>query len=352
MMKNVRRRKLSALLIALSLLGLPGKLAAQTEPTTHVTMDTVVVTATRTEKNLQDVTSSVSVVTREEIERMPAKTVMDVLRNMPGVTVESDRGVYGSSTNNKVLIRGMGGDGQGRVMVLVDGMPVMAPGSNIFEWNSINLNTVERVEVVRGPSSALYGSSAMGGVINIITRRPGENGFQTRVKSSFGRYNSWDENLYHSGSVDRFSYSISAGYSGSHGFNAVPLESPTTAKPIPGRNDKEEKVKNYTAALKLRYDFEDNADITFMADYADYKRTGRYHFAPDYNLYSYKREGLGLQLHKKFDSVDSNLNMRLDFVETDYDSGTVSQITGDAPNDTWQFSPDQSNTFNWAIIRL
>jgi outer membrane receptor protein involved in Fe transport len=347
MMRTVLGCKLFLLLIALIWLGFPNNLSAQAEAPTQVPLDTLVVTATRTEKKLEDVTASVSVVTREEIEQMPVKTVMDVMRNMKGVTVENDRGAYGSSTSNKIVIRGMGGDGQGRVMVLVDGMPAMAPGSNIFEWNSINLNTVERVEVVRGPSSALYGSSAMGGVINIITRRPGENGFETRLKSSYGRYKSWDENFYHSGAFDKFSYSISAGYSSSDGFNAVPLESRSAAKPVPGRNDKAEKVKNYTAALKLRYDFEDNADITFLVNYADYKRTGRYWFAPEYNLYSYSREGLGLGLHKNFGRIDSNLNLRLDFIDTNYDSGTVSKITGDAPNETWQLSVDQNNTFTW-----
>ena len=135
-------------------------------------MNPVVVTATRTKHSLGDVSAAVSVVTRKELDRIPAQNVLDVLRTMSGVTVDSDRSVFGSSTYNKVIIRGMGGNTQGRVLVLVDGMPAMPAGTNIFEWNSINLDAVERIEVVRGPSSALYGSSAMGGVINIITWTP------------------------------------------------------------------------------------------------------------------------------------------------------------------------------------
>lgn len=92
----------------------------------------------------------------------------------------------------------MGGDDvNGRVLVLMDGLPVMTAGNNIFNWDTISLDTVERIEVVRGPASALYGSSAMGGVINIITRKPTEEGFKTTVGTKFGRYNTWQNKLYH-----------------------------------------------------------------------------------------------------------------------------------------------------------
>lgn len=300
-MKTAFRRSWLVLMM-LAWLGTPASLGAQEEPETKVTLDTVVVTATRSEKKIQDVTSSVSVVTREEIERMPATTVMDVLRNTVGVTVEDDRSGYGSSTSNKIVIRGMGGSGQSRILVLVDGMPAQTPGSSIFEWTSVNLNSVERIEVVRGPSSALYGSNAMGGVVNIITKKPSENGFETRIKSRYGRYNSRDENLYHSGRIDKFSYSISAGLSKTHGFNAVPLESVSGNQRPDGKNSAPERVENYTGAIKLRYDFDDDADLTFMADYSDYERTGRwqhFNFNPDtYRLYTYQREGFGIQLHK------------------------------------------------------
>jgi outer membrane receptor protein involved in Fe transport len=345
------KRGLVLFLLTLIWLGQADQLAAQTEAApTQVTLDTVVVTATRTEKKIQDVTSAVSVVTREEIDRMPATTVMDVLRNTVGVTVEDDRSGYGSSTSNKVVIRGMGGNGQSRVLVLVDGMPALTPGSSIFEWSSVNLNTVERIEVVRGPSSALYGSSAMGGVINIITKRPAEDGFETRIKSRYGRYNSWDENLYHSGRINKFSYSISAGYTETHGFNAVPLESVSGNQRPDGKNSAPERVENYTGVIKLRYDFEDDADLTFTADYADYERTGRwqhFNFNPDtYRLYTYQREGVGLQLHQKFGFIDSRLSLRADFVETDYDFNlsTRTEIESTNPNTTKEYSFDQSNT--------
>ena len=155
------------------------------EETVSATMKPVVVTATKTEHSLGETTADVSVVTREQIEKMPANNVLDVMRTMPGVTVDSARSFYGTSTQNKVIIRGMGGDDvNGRVLVLMDGLPVMAAGTNIFNWDTISLDTVERIEVVRGPASALYGSSAMGGVINIITRKPTEEGFKTMAEKT------------------------------------------------------------------------------------------------------------------------------------------------------------------------
>ena len=187
---------LAALLGALCLFP-QGALA---EETVSATMKPVVVTATKTEHSLGETTADVSVVTREQIEKMPANNVLDVMRTMPGVTVDSARSFYGTSTQNKVIIRGMGGDDvNGRVLVLMDGLPVMTAGNNIFNWDTISLDTVERIEVVRGPASALYGSSAMGGVINIITRKPTEEGFKTTVGTKFGRYNTWQNKLYHTG---------------------------------------------------------------------------------------------------------------------------------------------------------
>ena len=132
---------LAALLGALCLFP-QGALA---EETVSATMKPVVVTATKTEHSLGETTADVSVVTREQIEKMPANNVLDVMRTMPGVTVDSARSFYGTSTQNKVIIRGMGGDDvNGRVLVLMDGLPVMTAGNNIFNWDTISLDTVKR----------------------------------------------------------------------------------------------------------------------------------------------------------------------------------------------------------------
>lgn len=314
-------------------------------------MQPIVVTATRTAHSLGDVPAAVSVVTREEIEKTPAQSVLDVLRTMPGVTVDSNRSNFGSSTYNKVIIRGMGGNTLGRVLVLIDGMPAMPAGTNIFEWNSVNLDAVERIEVVRGPSSALYGSNAMGGVINIITRASPKKGFTTTLDTKYGSYHTWDSSLYHAGTLDKFSYALSGSYLTSWGFNGIPEHSPKPASnQRPGYNDDDTAVRSVTGSARMAYRFDKTADITVTGDIATNLRTGQYNFNEDYRLYEYSKTGFGLRLHKDFGPVDSSLAFRADFLHTDYDSIGGSAARGyridyASPTRQVQYHLDQQNTF-------
>ena len=345
------RRSLSVICLAACCLTPWSSALAEPDDPARAEMNPVVVTATRTKHSLGDVSAAVSVVTRKELDQISAQNVLDVLRTMSGVTVDSDRSSFGSSTYNKVIIRGMGGNTQGRVLVLVDGMPAMPAGTNIFEWNSINLDAVERIEVVRGPSSALYGSSAMGGVINIITRTPPKDGFTATLDTKYGSYNTWDSSLYHAGAVGKFNYSLSGSYLTSYGFNGIPEHS---SKPgsnqKPGYNDDGTGVRNVTGAARVGYRFDDTADITLSADLASNLRTGQYNFDDDYRLYEYHKTGFGLRLHKDFGVVDSSLAFRADFLHTDYDSigGTASsgyRVDYVSPTRQEQYTLDQQNTF-------
>lgn len=129
-------------------------------------MDEIVVTATRTEKAIKDLSATVSVIPREEIEASHANSCMDILNTLPGLFVQRT-GAFGRAD---VDIRGIGERGR-KVMVLVDGRPVKMGLFGCTVTHSLPLNNVERIEVVRGPASVLYGSDALGGVINIITRK-------------------------------------------------------------------------------------------------------------------------------------------------------------------------------------
>lgn len=131
------------------------------------TADEVVITATKTALGQQAVPSSTAVITRQEIEKMGVQTVREALERVPGLTVNA-AGVAG----NKVSFRGMGNSG---TLILIDGRRQASEDSpqlmNVYELNRMNLSRVERIEVIRGAGSSLYGSDAMGGVINIITRK-------------------------------------------------------------------------------------------------------------------------------------------------------------------------------------
>lgn len=127
------------------------------------TDETVVVTASRFEQNSDQVITPVNVVTRQEIEMIQAKSVTDVLRRMPGVEIAQNGG---RGQNTSIFLRGTNGN---QVLVLVDGIRY---GSDITSMsiNNFPVGLIERLEVIRGPGAAIYGSDAIGGVINIITR--------------------------------------------------------------------------------------------------------------------------------------------------------------------------------------
>jgi len=130
-------------------------------------LDDVVVTATATRRTLQDVPATMSVVTRDDLLRRPVQDLTDVLRDVPGVTING-----AGLTRRGVSIRGMPSE---HTLFLVDGRRVNAAASAIahadFDLGWVPIEAIERVEIVRGPMSSLYGSEALGGVVNVITRK-------------------------------------------------------------------------------------------------------------------------------------------------------------------------------------
>jgi len=142
---------------------LPGSVpAAAQEP---VRTEPVVVTATRIEEKVSEQASSVSVVTREEIEQRGAAFVGDVLQGIPGIDVQR-KGTPGNLENIKIR-----GGKSTQTLVMIDGFPVNSPGTSEFDIGSLTSDLFEQVEVVRGPQSALYGSYASAGVVNFLPRR-------------------------------------------------------------------------------------------------------------------------------------------------------------------------------------
>ncbi len=134
--------------------------------------DRIVVTATRTERALDDVPSVVTAIDREQMDRELAQSLKDLFRYEPGITVTSSFGRFGLGD---IRIRGLGGN---RVRIETDGIAVpdaftIGSFSNANR-NFVDIDTLKRVEVVRGPSSALYGSDAMGGVVSYVTKDPSD----------------------------------------------------------------------------------------------------------------------------------------------------------------------------------
>jgi outer membrane receptor protein involved in Fe transport len=156
---------------------------------------TVTVTATRTPTPLGQTAADVLVLTPEEVASAPALTLDDLLRQIPGFTLFRRSGSRTANpTSQGVSLRGVGASGASRALVLADGIPLNDPFGGWVYWDRVPRAAVERVEVVRGGASDLYGTTAMGGVINFITRKASHPGLT--LDTSYGNEDTPDASLW------------------------------------------------------------------------------------------------------------------------------------------------------------
>lgn len=176
-------------------------------------LETVTVTATRTERSVEESLASVTVIDRDEIERRQAQSVQEVLRGVPGLSIANNGGL-GKSTS--VFLRGTE---SGHVLVLIDGVRAGSATTGITAFQDIPIDQIERIEIVRGPRSSLYGSEAIGGVIQIFTRKGGE-GFKPYLSFGAGSHSMYKATGGVSGGNDRAWYSLNGSRLETRGFNA------------------------------------------------------------------------------------------------------------------------------------
>lgn len=186
-------------------------------------IDEVVVTGARQETDVRHLSQTVSVVGRTQIEHSLQPSLLPVLtEQVPGLFVTS-RGVMGYGVSNgaagSISLRGLSG-GTARLMVLIDGHPQYAGIFGHPIADAYQSFLAERVEVLRGPASVLYGSNAMGGVINIVTRKMQEDGVNTHLHAGYGSYNTLETELTNRVRKGRFSSVVSGSYNRTNGHRA------------------------------------------------------------------------------------------------------------------------------------
>ena len=167
------------------------------------TVPQVVVTATRVPTPVEQVASSITIVGSDEIEAKQYESLPDILQDVPGLNLVQTGGEGGATS---VFMRGTKPN---HTKVLVDGIDVSDPTtpSGAFDFSAIPAADIERVEVLRGPQSGLYGSDAIGGVINIITKK-GSGPAQFTASVEGGSFATFNQTAGVSGSTDRFNYSV------------------------------------------------------------------------------------------------------------------------------------------------
>ena len=228
---------------------------------TAIPVDPVIVTATRREQSAAEAPASVSVLDARGIAERNSVTLDDALRYIPGVNItESQVNVRGSSGYN----RGAGS----RVLLLVDGMPMLTGDTGEINFETMAVDELERIEVVKGASSALYGSSALGGVINLITA-PIPTEPVTRI-SMFGgvfgppSYDDWDW----SGGA-RTQYGVSVSHARTVGDLGARIFVGTTGSDSHRRNDTRRRING---ALTLRYAVSPSTRASLSVDIMDQPR--------------------------------------------------------------------------------
>ncbi len=213
--RQTRRAPAPALLpltaLLLAQLSLPAQ--AQVARVAPAAADTIVVTANRTPQPLSSVLADISVIERDEIQRSGVSGVADLLARLPGIEYARNGGP-GSSTS--VFIRG----GEARhTAVYIDGVRVDSQSTAGAMWEQIPLEQIERIEVLRGPAAAIYGSDAMAGVVQLFTKR-GRGAPKPHASITLGSYDTAQAQVGISGSADAVDYSLSASHGRSDGFDA------------------------------------------------------------------------------------------------------------------------------------
>lgn len=193
-----------------------------------IELEEIVITPSRIEETAGESGRKVDIISRGRLRYLNPKDVSEVLNYSPSVTITN----YGSLGALKTIQ--MRGSTASQVLVLIDGRPVNSPRSGDVSLNNLPLEDIARIEVLRGPASSLYGSSAMGGVVNIITKEPPDKGQEAEFNSSFGAFRTYQEKLSYGAKSGNFGYRLNSGYQSSEGhrdnsaFNAKEISAKLT----------------------------------------------------------------------------------------------------------------------------
>lgn len=186
----------------------------------NLSLEKVVVTGSRTQTDVKHLSQTVSVINRSKIEQRQLPSLLPMLaEQVPGLFITS-RGVMGYGVSNGaaggISLRGLSG-GSARVMVLIDGHPQYAGIFGHPVSDAYQSLLADKVEVLRGPASVLYGSNAMGGVINIVTRKMNRDGVKTSLHANCGSFNTLETEVTNRIRKGRFSSVVSGSYNSTNG---------------------------------------------------------------------------------------------------------------------------------------
>ena len=254
--------------------------------------EVMVTTATKTEKNIEGVSASVIVITEEEIQKTGASTLDKILEKVPSINAQYGRFPHPSASSKaSISLRGMGANG---TLILVDGKRLSGETESPYEMTRITASMIERIEIVKGSMSTLYGSDAIGGVINIITKKVDKNVSTLDLK--YGSNGDGDAvnknvNFTNAGSVDKLRYKINTSIDDTTPYKVNKSYTQQAINPSSGAdlngNSLDNISGNYdvtykdeatvkTIGTRLEYDFSDNFTAGLDLSYFTEDREGQY----------------------------------------------------------------------------
>ncbi|WP_430426481.1 TonB-dependent receptor plug domain-containing protein [Maribacter litoralis] len=206
-------------------------------------LDEVIVTATRTERQLSSLPLPVTLVGKKQIIKSGTVRLNEILNEQTGIiTVTDESGFQG------VQIQGIASD---YIIMLIDGVPLVGRSAGNFDLSRLTVGNIKQIEVVKGPSSSLYGSEALGGVINIITEKPKTEDLSGNASYRIGSFTQQDMNLDFKQGFEKFRYGFFANRFSSEGYDLNEDVDGQTVNPF----------TNYTLNGRLYYDFNDKLSL-------------------------------------------------------------------------------------------
>ncbi|MEM6842174.1 MAG: TonB-dependent receptor [Bacteroidota bacterium] len=284
---------------------------AQEVDSTSVELDPVVITGTRIEQQKSKVPGSISVVTREDIEQSGHTNILPILSSqVPGLFI-NDRSLLGfgvgPNSGGNISIRGISGTPNTQVLVLIDGQPQFMGIFGHPIADAYTSSDIERVEVLKGAASLLYGSNALGGAINIITRQPEKAGLHGSGRLAYGSFNSVQYNGSLSYSQGKFSSFASFNQEQTDGF----------------RDAGEDAFGITTGYLKFGYQLSQRWNVTVDGQLADaeYNQPGPTDTPTDADQRDYLRGRAAFSLENTFGKVQGALKAFYNAGEHEFTDG-------------------------------
>ena len=232
------------------------------------TLDPIVVTAARGPQRLTALTADVTVIGREEIARAGAQSLAELLQRQPGIQISMNGGAGATSA---VFLRGVNGN---QTLVLIDGMRVGSATAGATALEAIPLDLIDHIEILRGPASSLYGADAVGGVIQVFTRR-GDGARAFNATAGYGTYGTTEATAGVGGAQGAWRYAIQGGYQGSRGFNAIANPADSSFNPDRDGYDR----GNASANVSYRF----NAEHEVAAQYYYSRLSNRFDVAANFD---------------------------------------------------------------------